>query len=215
LYEVHVTQGADRAARGEEWLQTNTLDGTKDIEAFIKPDEPAYFQEFGPGGYHVAVGFANPKIINSRRTNPQHTGICDNPAAGCTHTIYGLVTDTRISRAPDERVYSSGSYDAYSFAQCYVSLGSPDTADFAFTKCNPDGSFQFTGIPAGDMKLTVFDQWNDLLVDGLSTPVRVNQPSIGTPEQPMEIAITQWRTNLYGRIFLDQNGDNLSQTEEP
>ena len=61
LYEVHTTPGADRTARGEEWLQTNTLDGTKDIEAFIKPDEPSYFQEFGPGGYHVAVGFANPE----------------------------------------------------------------------------------------------------------------------------------------------------------
>ena len=66
LYEVHTTPGADRTARGEEWLQTNTLDGTKEIEAFIKPDEPSYFQEFGPGGYHVAVGFANPKIINDR-----------------------------------------------------------------------------------------------------------------------------------------------------
>ena len=69
LYEVHTTPGADRTARGEEWLQTNTLDGTKDIEAFIKPDEPSYFQEFGPGGYHVAVGFANPKIINDRKAD--------------------------------------------------------------------------------------------------------------------------------------------------
>src|SRR6185295_15097726 len=45
LYEVHTTPGADRIARGEEWVQTNTLDGTKDIEAFIKADEPSYFQE--------------------------------------------------------------------------------------------------------------------------------------------------------------------------
>src|SRR5882672_2320159 len=67
LYEVHTTPGADRTARGEEWLQTNTLDGTKDIEAFIKAEEPAYFQEFGPGGYHVAVGFANPEVINARQ----------------------------------------------------------------------------------------------------------------------------------------------------
>ena len=210
LYEVHTTPGADRAARGEEWLQTNTLDGTKDIEAFIKPDEPGYFQEFGPGGYHVAVGFANPKIINDRKA-----GVCASPTADCSHTINGLVTNTRMSRTPDQRVYSSGSYDSFSFAQCYVSLGTPDSADFGFTKCNPDGTFQFTGVPAGDMKLTVFDQWNDLLVDGLSTPVRVNQPTIGTSDHPLEIAVTQWRTNLYGRIFLDQNNDNVSQKEEP
>ena len=66
--------GADRIARGEEWLQTNTLDGTKDIEAFLKPDEPGYFQEFGPGGYHVTVGFANPKIINDRKAE-----VCSQP----------------------------------------------------------------------------------------------------------------------------------------
>src|SRR5215510_13076196 len=31
----------------------------------------------------------------------------------------------------------------------------------------------------------------------------------------MEIPVTQWRTNLYGRIFLDQNGDGVSQESEP
>jgi len=208
LYEVVAAPGADRIARGEQWLQTNTLDGTKGIEAFIKPGEPGYFQEFGPGGYHIAFGFANPKIINNRKDS-----VCANQP--CTATINGLVTGLRMSRTPDQRVYSSGSYDMYSFAQCYVSLGAPDSADFAFTKCNPDGTFQFTGIPHGNMKVTVFDQWNDLLVDGLSTPIKVDSDSIGTPDQPLQIAVTQWRTNLYGRVFLDQNGDGVSQAEEP
>jgi hypothetical protein len=208
LYEVHTTPGADRTARGEEWLQTNTLDGTKDIEAFIKPDEPSYFQEFGPGGYHVAVGFANPRIINDRKA-----GVC--AAGGCTATINGIITNMRMSRTPDQRVYGSGTYDSLSFGQCYVSLGSPDGADYAFTKCNPDGTFQFTQIPHGDLKLTVFDQWNDILVDGLSTPIRVGTDTIGTPAAPLEIPVTQWRTNLYGRIFLDRNGDNASQPDEP
>jgi hypothetical protein len=208
LYEVVASPGADRIARGEEWLQTNTLDGTKGIEAFIKPGEPGYFQEFGPGGYHITFGFANPKVINNRKAS-----VCANQ--DCTAVIYGKVTGLRMSRTPDQRVYSSGSYDMYSFAQCYVSLGSPDGADFAFAKCNPDGTFQFTGIPQGNMKVTVFDQWNDLLVDGLSTPIKVAGGMIGTPDQPLEIPVTQWRTNLYGRIFLDQNGDGVSQELEP
>ena len=67
LYEVRPHPAADRIARGEEWLQTNTLDGGKPHEAFLKPNEPGYFQEFGPGGFHVAIGFANPKIINARK----------------------------------------------------------------------------------------------------------------------------------------------------
>ena len=210
LYEVVTTAGADRIARGEEWLQTNTLDGTKAIEAFIKAGEPAYFQEFGPGGYHVAVGFANPKIINDRKN-----AICAT-AGNCTGSFYGMVTNTRMSRTPDQRVYSSGSYDAYSFAQCYVSLGAPDSDDFAFAKCNPDGTFAFTGIPLGNLRVTVFDQWNDLLVDGLSTPIKAASAGPGSSAAtPLEIPVTQWRTNLYGRVFLDQNGDGVSQDSEP
>src|SRR5205085_2641226 len=40
LYEVVASPSADRIARGEEWLQTSTLDGTKAIEAFVRPGEP-------------------------------------------------------------------------------------------------------------------------------------------------------------------------------
>src|SRR5207302_6537905 len=65
-YGIVATPAADRIARGEEWLQTNTLDGGKDLEAFLKINEPEYFQEFGPAGYHVSIGFANPKFINDQ-----------------------------------------------------------------------------------------------------------------------------------------------------
>src|SRR5882762_1542987 len=210
LYEVVATAGADRIARGEEWLQTNTLDGTKAIEAFIKPGEPRYFQEFGPGGFHVAIGFANPKIINDRK-GP----FCANQT--CTATLNGTVTNARMSRTPDQRVYSSGSYDSYSFTNCYVSLGDPNGADFAFTKCGANGEFSFSGIPTGTWRVTVFDQWNDLLVDGLSTPVKVAGSVVN-----VEIPVTQWRANLYTRTFLHVGdgtagsaGDGVSQPNEP
>ena len=37
------------------------------------------------------------------------------------------------------------------------------------------GNFTFTKVPPGDWRVTVFDQWNDMLVDGLSTPVGVER----------------------------------------
>ena len=64
-YGVVATPGADLIAIGEEWLQTNTLDGEKAHDSFLRIGEPAFFQEYGPAGYHVAIGFANPKVINS------------------------------------------------------------------------------------------------------------------------------------------------------
>jgi len=213
---VIATPGADRIARGEEWLQTNTLDGQKAHDVFTRIGEPSYFQEFGPASYHVSVGFANPAIINAR-----HAYVCNGtdpslppPAGGyvCNNTITGKVTGQRLSRTPDERLYSSGSHDTYYWSQCYVSFGDPDGEDFAFTKCAGDGTFTLTGLPPGDWRVTVFDQWNDLLVDGLSTPVGI--VGGGQTVAMGDIASTQWQANLYTRTFIDDNKDGISQSGE-
>ena len=211
---VVATPGADRIARGEEWLQTNTLDGQKAHDAFTRIGEPSYFQEFGPASYHVSIGFANPAIINARHpyvcngTDPNITGV------NCNNTLTGKVTGEHLSRTPDERLYSTGSHDTYYWTQCYVSFGDPDGEDFAFSKCNADGTFTLTGLPDGDWRLTVFDQWNDLLVDGLSTPIGLSGGKTGATTNVGDIASTQWQTNLYTRTFIDDNADGISQASE-
>src|SRR5256886_15779047 len=88
-------------------------------------------------------------------------------------TLFPYTTLFRSSRTPDERLYGSGTIDSFAFTQCYVSIGDPDGEDFAFTKCDSAGHFTLSGLPSGDWRITVFDQWNDMLVDGLSTPVRL------------------------------------------
>ena len=210
------TPGADRIARGEEWLQTNTLDGQKGHDVFTKISEPSYFQEYGPASFHNVIGFANPAIINARKpyvcqgTDP----FLPPPTGGyvCNNTVTGKVTGERLSRPPDERLYSSGSHDTFYWTQCYVSFGDPDGEDFAFTKCNGDGTFTLTGLPAGNWRVTVFDQWNDLLVDGLSTPVGITGG--GQTVNLGDIATVQWQTNLYTRTFIDDSKDGLSQSDE-
>jgi hypothetical protein len=232
-YGVMASPNADRIARGEEWLQTNTLDGQKAHDSFMRIGEPAYFQEFGPAGYHVTIGFANPKIINDRRTNAAQTGMCDPAASGggglaCNNEIKGTVTMARMSRSPDQRLYGSGTGDAFAFTQCYASLGDPDGADFAFTKCqivtdangNTQRAFDFTGIPAGNWKITLFDQWNDQIVDGISTPVglgsvpcNASSTSTATVCDMGEVATHQWQANIYTRTFVDANGNGLSDKD--
>ncbi|MBV8592512.1 MAG: hypothetical protein JO212_21045, partial [Acetobacteraceae bacterium] len=210
-FSVVATPGADRISRGEEWLQTNTLDGQKAQDSFIRVGEPSYFQEYGPAGYHVAIGFANPAVINSRLagvcagTDPNITG------KNCTNTVTGKVTTARMSRTPDERLYSSGSRDSFAFTQCYVSLGDPDGEDFAFTKCDADGNFKFSGIPDGTWRVTPFDEWNDQLVDGLSTPVALTG---GTGANMGDVPVQQWQANVYTRTFIDDNKDGVSQAGE-
>ncbi len=208
-YGIVATPGADRIARGEEWLQTNTLDGQKAHDSFLRIGEPGYFQEFGPAGYHVTIGFANPKIINDRKA-----GVCagrTGPAA-CNNNVTGHTSTERMSRTPDERLYGSGSRASFAFTQCYVSLGDPTGQDFAFTKCDADGNFTLNGLPPGTWRVTIFDQWNDQLVDGLSTPVAL---AGGATVNMGEIPVNQWQANFNTRTFLDQNGDGRSQATEP
>ncbi|MBS0375951.1 MAG: hypothetical protein JSR73_15335 [Proteobacteria bacterium] len=238
-YSVVANPSADRIAAGEEWLQTNTLDGQKGHDAFIRVGEPAYFQEYGPSGFHVDIGFANPAIINSRLSNAQGTGMCDAAATGgtagtnltggggllCNNIVKGHVTSSRLSRAPDERIYGSRTRDSLSFTQCYVSLGDPDGFDFAFAKCDADGNFTFNNIPAGNWKITTFDQWNDQIIDGITTPVALNCPQ-GTTSSGLctpagggmtldmgEIAVHQWQANIYTRTFMDLNGNGISDKD--
>ena len=220
---VIATPGADRIARGEEWLQTNTLDGQKAHDSFTRIGEPSYFQEFGPASFHVSIGFANPAIINARLK-----GVCAgtdvNVTGNCSpgNTLTGRVVGERLSRTPDERLYGSGSHDAFAWTQCYVSVGDPDGEDFAFAKCDANGNFKLTGLPDGDWRITTFDQWNDALVDGLSTPVRLGNATqfcsgTGSNQHTCnfgDIATTQWETNLQTKTFIDDNQDGIAQSSE-
>src|SRR5436853_5246215 len=115
-----------------------------------------------------------------------------------------------MSRTPDERLYGSGSNDSFAFTQCYVSFGDPDGEDFAYTKCAGDGTFSLSGLPNGDWRMTVFDQWNDMLVDGLSTPVRL----AGGTTNIGDVAMNQWQANIYTSSFFDANGNGIRDTNE-
>ena len=65
-------------------------------------------------------------IINARKqfvcngSDPNITG------SNCNNSITALVTTERMSRTPDERLFSSGDNSSFGFTQCYVSFGDPD-----------------------------------------------------------------------------------------
>ena len=218
LYEVQAFPAADRIARGEQWLQTNTLDGGKPHEAFIIPSEPGYFQEFGPGGYHVSIGYANPAVINARKAGYCSSTLNPGGSASCNNTLTVEVTNNHMSRTPDQRTFDSGTYDHYSFTQCYVSVGPADSEDFAFEPCvmttdsagKTHATATFTGMPPGVFKMSVFDQWNDIMLDGL-----VGTVEVGTGTTHKVFPVTQWRTNLFTRTYMDTDGSGVSTTDKP
>ena len=125
----------------------------------------------------------------------------------------GKITDERLSRPPDERLYSSGSRDAFYWTQCWVSLGDPDGEDFMFTKCDANGNFTLNGVPSGNWRMTIGDEWNDQIIDGLSTPVGVG-PAPNQTINMHDVPQQQWQSNLYTRTFIDDNKNGLYDTGE-
>lgn len=242
-FSIIAHPGAAREARGEEWVQTNTLDGTHFLDSFIRMGEPAYFQEFSPAGFHVFMGFANPKIINDHLAGvcsgaftvegPFVPGVIGPPAEQdvnksgtgvpipCKNTIKGQITNLHISRPPDERIYDSAVFPegdprnraTLAHTNCYVTLGVLDSPNLAFTKCDAAGNFTFTGIPDGDYELTVFDQWLDQLI--FEKEVVVNG---GTAGQTLDIGtypVFSWQTHIWNNIYMDLNGNGIQDAGEP
>jgi len=215
LFDVVAHPGAARESRGEEWLQTNTLDGTHFQEAFIKVHEPAYFQEYGPGGYHVFFGEANPAIINRRLA-----AMCGSAGApACNNTVSVQVANLHQGRSPDERLFTSDvfphgdgrNYAPLSYTTCYGALGDTDGVTFSFQKCDANGILTFNGIPDGNWGLVVLDQWDDLIVDGSSRSVNVK----GGQTLNMTYGSFTWQTHLWTKTFLDVNGNGIQDPGEP
>ena len=213
-FGITVHPGAAREARGEEWLQTNTLDGTHFLDSFVRVGEPAYFQEFGPGGYHVFFGEANPAIINARlKKDVCVTGVV------CNNVISGQVSNLHMARPPNEYLSDSSvnplgdpvNYQSLAHTQCFISLGDPDGETFAFTKCDQNGNFTFPPVPDGDYALVAFDQWLDLIVDGTSKSVSVRNGQGAKVDFPA----FSWQTHIWSNTYLDLNGNGIQDQGEP
>jgi hypothetical protein len=223
-YSVIAHPGAAREAKGEEWLQTNTLDGTHFQDSFIRLGEPQYFQEYGPAGFHVFMGFVNPAKVNAhlKAVCAGTLDIAGEPRTGapipCNNSIKGQITNLHISRPPDERLYDSGvmpegdphNRATLAHSTCFVSLGVLDSPDLAFTKCDADGNFSFTGIPDGSYAVTVIDQWLDQLIFEKEITVAGGQPlDIGT------YPVFTWNAQIWTNIYMDVNQNGIQDAGEP
>ena len=213
-FGVIVHPSAAREAAGEVWYQTNTLDGSHFLDSFVKVGEPPYFQEYGPGGWHVTMGMANPAVINGRLPS-FCTGV------SCGNTVQGQVTNLHENRAPDETLYDSGvaaqgdpqNYAAFAHTQCWASLGDPDGLTFAFTVCDANGNFKFTGIPDGSWALVIGDVWNDLIIDGSAKPINLCTGSscVMKTANPFNVDAPtfSWQTHIWTNTFMDINGNGI------
>ena len=193
-FDVFANPGAGRAQKGETWYQVSTLEGTHANDAFAKSGEPAYFQEFGPPGYHAFIGFVSPDHIEAI-----HKQLAS--AAKSTHSIRGTITNLHMSRPVAETLYS-GSHDPISQTTCYVGLNSQSGsgANVAFTKCDQNGNFTLANIPDGSYQIVVWDEWLDLIIEYKDVTVA------GEDVNMHEVPAFSWFTRIETSTFMDDDG---------
>jgi large repetitive protein len=177
---------------GSDWTQTSTIEGTKGIDAWVKPGEPAYFQEFGPPGHHVDMGFV--RTINN-------TAVLNGG-----NTVTGRVVNMRSSRPPDYTFYNGEVVPQCRVGLSVNAVGGPTL----FTApCNADSTFSIPNVPAGTYVLTV---WDDPL-DYLIATTNITVGNTGGVEL-LDVPVLSWFHKHTSRVFFDTNADGFRNVGE-
>ncbi|RME34177.1 MAG: hypothetical protein D6786_05660 [Gammaproteobacteria bacterium] len=189
---------------GQGWIQTSTIEGTKTIDAWVKPNEPPFFVEFGPPGPHVFIGFV--KAFDHLMAQPAPHGRA---------TISGRVMNNHMSRPPQ-----LGFYPGNPFGGCWVGLNETAAAGgralYAAPCTGPDqNEFQIPNVPAGTYDLVIWDTNLDIII--AHKTVTTADPATGAAVDVAlgDVPVFDWFHHLEARVFLDQDEDGFWDPGEP
>ncbi|BBB26766.1 hypothetical protein [Amphritea japonica] len=181
---------------GGGWLQTGTIEGSKVIDAWVMANEPSYFTEFGPPGFHVFTGFQKAFEDTAFKT--------DNFGSA---TITGQVVNNHMSRPPELAFYNGEP-----FPGCWVGLNQAGGLPAIEAQpCDEDSNFSFTNVPPGTYELAIWDDNLDIVL-GYQT---VTVP--GTPNAIVDVAeipVFNWFTKFSSSVFNDLDGDGFRDPNE-
>jgi len=179
---------------GEGWFQTSTIEGKKVIDAWVKADEPPFFTEFGPAGFHVFVGFV--KEMN-------------NIPAGGTSTVSGQVVNLHISRPP-----ALGFFPGQPRANTWVGLNEGVAGagpGLYAAPCDPEtGEFTIPNVPPGTYQLVFWDEFLNNIFAFLGLTVTTG----GAPVELGQVPVLRWFGTLENTVFYDANENGFRDANE-
>ena len=176
------------------WHQTSTIEGTKGIDAWVKANEPAFFQEFGPAGHHVDIGFV--RDIN------------DATVLNGKSTITGRVVNQHMSRPPNFTFYNGGAVP-----ECWVGLNEIAVIGgrgLYTKKCNADSTFSIPNVPAGTYQLVIWDEF----LDRIFASVNVTVPPGGGAVNLADVPVFDWFGHYQATAFFDTNQNGFRDPGE-
>ena len=186
---------------GSDWHETTTIEGTNVIDAWVKPNEPPYFQEFGPPGWHVFTGF-----IHTINDTSVLTGGC---------TIKGRVTNLHPSRPPNYTFNDGDPVDgAWIGLNTMVGTAAGQGVySHACDNAEPNvGRFTIPNVPAGTYSLSMWDD-NLLMIFGF-LPVTITPADVQAGVKDLgDIPIFNWFHRLDAYVFNDDGGGNSAKAQ--
>ena len=188
---------------GAQWQQTSTMEGKKTIDAWVKPNEPPYFAEFGRPGPHAFFGFIQPFSNLTAPTGGEPVG-----------SLSGQVVNLHTSRPPLMHFFPGE--PGPTTGSCWVALndlsigGDVAVIGLAAQPCGEDGKFLIENIPPGQYQLVVFDQYLQLIVGkhGVEIPAEGGEVDLG------EVQVFQWFGRFEGNVFYDANENGFRDSDE-
>jgi hypothetical protein len=179
------------------WQQTTTIEGTKVIDAWVKANEPRFFQEFGPPGWHVFVGFVRPTEDATALTGGE--------------TISGKVVNLHLSKPPDYAFYNGAPFEHTTpwigLNDLSIGIGRMIYAQ----RANYDGTFTIYNVPPGNYQLVVWDDALDLLIAFHGITVNTDG-TCNTPSSSCslgDVPVFQWFTRQEHWVFNDINANGV------
>ena len=205
-YALSVTQ-----PNGTDWVQTTTLEGNHDWDAWVMEGATGLDTEFTQAGEPfpaIIFGYVSPNHTNGLN-NPNTYGVDGSSAGKITGVvdavkvyvpavgglpnnagaIWGGVTGSKIDKPIDQPWLSLSN------------LGNGDTSVW-IGQGNADGTFTIPHVPDGTYTLAWWDQPQDYIMDIQNITV-VNGETINTGVLPLQ----QWWTQYDGYVFNDTNRD--------
>lgn len=182
---------------GQGWQQTTTIEGTKLIDAWVKANEPPFFAEFGPPGWHVFVGFT--KEYNRIPT----------PTGGVAVNISGQVVNNHLSRPPGTAFYD-GAPPPHTTPWVGLNANAGIGPALYVSRTN-DGAFTIPNVPPGDYQLAVFDDNLDLIFHFVGVTVNPDG-TCATPNGSCNLGNVptfDWFAKFWGFVFDDENENGI------
>jgi hypothetical protein len=202
----------DKNGNPVTWYQTTTIEGTKTIDAWVRPNEPPFLVEFGPPFWHAFYGFT--KQFDRLATVA--------PPGGPVATVSGTIRKGHLSRPPAITFFDGPPPEGEAIGErCLVGLNRLEAgfAEAVWAGLCEDGTGNFTipNVPPGTYQLVIWDvqllhiiSFNTVIVDaGAATCNNGASCNLGNIATPM------WFGQQEHHVFADLNENGVRDPGEP